>query len=109
MIRWLLDQVPGQHVGLQTDNAQALYESLGFHPQPEFWSIVVGTWLDNAANRSTGLGVIAARRQPAGAGEHRFGKTGERRYPVAPFDQWILWHASQVTSFGNKNFESLIS
>jgi GNAT superfamily N-acetyltransferase len=54
MIRWLLDQVPGQHVGLQTDNAQALYESLGFHPQPEFWSIVVGTWLDNDANRSTG-------------------------------------------------------
>jgi ribosomal protein S18 acetylase RimI-like enzyme len=51
MIRQLLASVPGQHVGLQTNNAQALYESLGFHAQPEFWSIVVGGWLDNDANR----------------------------------------------------------
>jgi ribosomal protein S18 acetylase RimI-like enzyme len=51
MIRQLLEHVPGQHVGLQTDDAQALYESLGFNPQPEFWSIVVGRWLDNDANR----------------------------------------------------------
>jgi ribosomal protein S18 acetylase RimI-like enzyme len=51
MIRQLLAQVPGQHVGLQTDDAQALYESLGFRPQPEFWSLVVGSWLDNEANR----------------------------------------------------------
>ena len=42
--------MPGQHVGLQTDDAQALYESLGFEQQPEFWSLVVGTWLDNDAN-----------------------------------------------------------
>ena len=51
MIRHLLEAVPGQHVGLQTDDAQALYESLGFRPQPEFWSTVVGRWLDNAVNR----------------------------------------------------------
>ena len=51
MIRVLLDQVPGQHVGLQTNDAQALYESLGFEQQPEFWSVVVGKWLDNDANR----------------------------------------------------------
>jgi ribosomal protein S18 acetylase RimI-like enzyme len=51
MILRLLEQVPGQHVGLQTDDAQALYESLGFHPQPEFWSIVVGRLLDDDANR----------------------------------------------------------
>jgi ribosomal protein S18 acetylase RimI-like enzyme len=51
MIGRLLDQVPGQHVGLQTDDAQAFYESLGFQPQPEFWSVVVGGWLENAANR----------------------------------------------------------
>jgi ribosomal protein S18 acetylase RimI-like enzyme len=51
MIRLLLEQVPGQHVGLQTDDAQALYDSLGFREQPEFWSVVVGTWLDNDANR----------------------------------------------------------
>ena len=51
MMRLLLDAVPGQHVGLQTDDAQQLYESLGFKPQPEFWSVVVGRWLDNDANR----------------------------------------------------------
>ena len=36
MIRFLADQVPGQHIGLQTDNAQAFYASLGFRAQPEF-------------------------------------------------------------------------
>ena len=51
MIRHLLEQVPGQHVGLQTDDRQDFYASLGFTPQPEFWSTVVGSWLDNAANR----------------------------------------------------------
>ena len=51
MIQALLDAVPGQHVGLQTDDAQELYRSLGFEPQPEFWSLVVGSWLDNDANR----------------------------------------------------------
>jgi ribosomal protein S18 acetylase RimI-like enzyme len=52
MIRHLIEQVPGQHVGLQTDeDAVPFYESLGFRRQPEFWSIVVGTWLDNDANR----------------------------------------------------------
>ena len=47
MIEHLVEQVPGQHVGLQTDDAQAFYESLGFRPQPEFWSRVSGSWLDN--------------------------------------------------------------
>ena len=51
MIRYLLEQVPGQHVGLQTDAARRFYESLGFESQPEFWSCVVGSWLDNDANR----------------------------------------------------------
>ena len=51
MIRLLVDAVPGQHIGLQTDGAQALYTSIGFRPQPEFWSLVSGTWLDNEANR----------------------------------------------------------
>lgn len=51
MIRHLLGRVPGQHVGLQTDDARELYASLGFRPQPEFMSLVVGTWLDNDANR----------------------------------------------------------
>ena len=51
MLRDLMAQVPGLHIGLQTDDAQPLYASLGFRPQPEMWSIVVGTWLDNDANR----------------------------------------------------------
>jgi ribosomal protein S18 acetylase RimI-like enzyme len=51
MIEHLIGQVPGQHVGLQTDDAQAFYASLGFKPQPEFWSRVSGSWLDNGANR----------------------------------------------------------
>lgn len=51
MIEHLLTEVPGQHVGLQTDSAPEVYESLGFERQPEFFSRVVGTWLDNEANR----------------------------------------------------------
>jgi ribosomal protein S18 acetylase RimI-like enzyme len=51
LVRRLLDEVPGQHVGLQTGDAKAFYESLGFKEQPEFWSTVVGSWLDNEANR----------------------------------------------------------
>jgi len=51
LMRMLADAVPGQHIGLQTDDAQALYESLGYKAQPEFWSHIVGTWLDNDANR----------------------------------------------------------
>lgn len=51
MLRLLLDALPGQHVGLQTDDAQALYRSLGFRTQPEFLSLVPGRWLDNEGNR----------------------------------------------------------
>ena len=52
MIRFLADQVPGQHIGLQTD-ADAFYASLGFREQPTFMSLVVGTWLSNDANTAT--------------------------------------------------------
>ena len=51
MVRDLMARVPGQHIALQTDDAQAFYDALGFRPQPELWSVVVGTWLDNDANR----------------------------------------------------------
>jgi ribosomal protein S18 acetylase RimI-like enzyme len=51
MVRFLAERVPGQHVGLQTDDAQAFYASLGFAPQPAFLSLVVGSWLGNDANR----------------------------------------------------------
>ena len=51
MVRDLMARVPGQHIALQTDDAQRFYETLGFRPQPEMYSVVVGTWLDNDANR----------------------------------------------------------
>ena len=51
MIRLLIADVPGQHIGLQTDDAQELYKAVGFKPQPEFWPLVSGRWLDNDANR----------------------------------------------------------
>jgi GNAT superfamily N-acetyltransferase len=50
MVRFLADQVPGQHIGLQTDDAARFYAGLGFRAQPEFLSLVVGKWLDNDAN-----------------------------------------------------------
>jgi ribosomal protein S18 acetylase RimI-like enzyme len=51
LIRMLVNEVPGQHVGLQTDGAQELYRRLGFTPQPEFWSAITGRWLENDGNR----------------------------------------------------------
>jgi len=51
LMRMLAEAVPGQHIGLQTDDAQDFYRSLDFEPQPELWSLVVGRWLDNDANR----------------------------------------------------------
>jgi ribosomal protein S18 acetylase RimI-like enzyme len=51
LVRRLVDAVPGQHVGLQTRDAQELYRRLGFTPQPEFWSAISGTWLENDGNR----------------------------------------------------------
>ena len=51
MVRLLMSRVPGQHIGLQTDDARAFYATLGFVPQPEFLSTVVGSWLGNDANR----------------------------------------------------------
>jgi ribosomal protein S18 acetylase RimI-like enzyme len=52
MVETLCDAVPGQHVGLQTDDGQAFYESCGFRPQPDFMSRVSGRWLENDANRA---------------------------------------------------------
>lgn len=52
MVRYLTGRVPGQHVGLQTSEAGALYRQLGFRLQPEFYSTVVGRWLDNHGNLS---------------------------------------------------------
>ncbi|HUJ55495.1 MAG TPA: GNAT family N-acetyltransferase [Gaiellaceae bacterium] len=51
LVEALCDAVPGQHVGLQTDDAQAFYAALGFRRQPEFMSRLSGRWLENDANR----------------------------------------------------------
>ena len=55
LLNRLIEEVPGQHVGLQVDDegARLLYLSLGFRPQPEFLSLVAGEWLDNEANRGS--------------------------------------------------------
>jgi predicted GNAT family acetyltransferase len=50
MVRRLAERVPGQHIGLQTDDAEAFYASLGYRPQPAFMSAISGSWLVNAAN-----------------------------------------------------------
>jgi predicted GNAT family acetyltransferase len=51
MVGRLAGAVPGQHIGLQTDDAQGFYSGLGFRQQPDFMSLVVGEWLDNEANQ----------------------------------------------------------
>ena len=50
MVRRLMERVPGQHIGLQTDDAQVFYATLGYRPQPAFMSAISGTWLANDAN-----------------------------------------------------------
>lgn len=52
LISRLVAAVPGQHIGLQTDDAAPFYTALGFRPQPEFLSLVSGRWLQNSANAS---------------------------------------------------------
>jgi GNAT superfamily N-acetyltransferase len=51
MVRRLIDAVPGQHVGLQTDDAARFYTRLGFREDPQFLGLISGGWLQNAANR----------------------------------------------------------
>jgi predicted GNAT family acetyltransferase len=51
LMRLLVDAVPGQHVGLFTDDMQAFYLAVGFRRQGEFLSVVSGSWLGNDANR----------------------------------------------------------
>ncbi len=51
MVSRLKEAVPGQHIGLQTDDAEHFYAGLGFHRQPHYLSLVAGRWLDNDANR----------------------------------------------------------
>jgi len=52
MVRQLMARAPGQHIGLQTDDAEAFYTSLGYRYQPVFMSAIVGEWLVNEANQA---------------------------------------------------------
>jgi len=52
MVKRLMSRVPGQHIGLQTDEAESFYAGLGYAHQPVFMSAVVGEWLGNDANRA---------------------------------------------------------
>lgn len=45
VVTGLLATVPGQHVGLFTDEAASFYRALGFGPQAGGMSMVVGSWL----------------------------------------------------------------
>ena len=46
-----MNRVPGQHIGLQTEEAESFYTALGYGHQPHFMSAISGTWLGNDANR----------------------------------------------------------
>jgi GNAT superfamily N-acetyltransferase len=48
LVRRLVTTVPGQHVGLFTDDMQPFYASLGFRIRPDFMDLVVGRWLQNS-------------------------------------------------------------
>ncbi|MBV9094345.1 MAG: GNAT family N-acetyltransferase, partial [Streptosporangiaceae bacterium] len=63
MVRQLMSRVPGQHVGLQTEDAEAFYASLGYRHQPVFMSAVVGEWLVNEPNARLRV-EAAGRTQP---------------------------------------------
>jgi GNAT superfamily N-acetyltransferase len=45
VVRRLTATVPGQHVGLFTDDMQAFYQACGFRERPTFMDRVVGSWL----------------------------------------------------------------
>lgn len=46
VVNRLLATVPGQHVGLFTDDMQRFYETFGFQPQVSGISLVMGSWLE---------------------------------------------------------------
>lgn len=47
----LMDAVPGQHVYLGTDDAVGFYAKLGFAPQMQGMSRIVGSYLDNGTRQ----------------------------------------------------------
>jgi GNAT superfamily N-acetyltransferase len=54
LVRRLVATVPGQHVGLFTDDMQPFYAALGFRLRPDFMELVIGRWLDNDTRDTAG-------------------------------------------------------
>jgi len=46
VVKRLVATVPGQHVGLFTEDMHAFYVTLGFRPQPGGMSRIIGVWLN---------------------------------------------------------------
>lgn len=46
VVKRLVATVPGQHVGLFTEDMQAFYETLGFRPQQGGMGRIIGSWLN---------------------------------------------------------------
>ena len=46
LVRDLVGRVPGQHIGLFTDDRLAFYRGLGFEVEPTGMSLVSGSWLN---------------------------------------------------------------
>jgi ribosomal protein S18 acetylase RimI-like enzyme len=47
LMQMIIDAVPGQHIYLQTDDAQGFYEKLGFQHQPDGMFRISGQWLNH--------------------------------------------------------------
>jgi hypothetical protein len=46
VVKRLVATVPGQHVGLFTEDMQGFYETLGFRPQRGGMGRIIGSWLN---------------------------------------------------------------
>ena len=53
IMRMLIDNVPGQHIFLQTDAAVQFYEKIGFVEQPKGMAFIAGEYLNNDSRNLT--------------------------------------------------------
>ena len=74
MVRQLMSRVPGQHVGLQTDEAESFYAGLGYTCQPSSAS-------GSATRLIGGSRGTTASRSAAGKHHRPFGKISRSGHP----------------------------
>ena len=109
IVRMLSGAVPGQHIGLQTDDAQALYASLGFGHQPDFMSARRRALARQRRDYTTARGGLCCRttRPDGPAGPHSSQSTtaidenaalqlGQRRSKTPP-------HCAQASGMSASN------